>query len=155
MKFFKPLPLSSRVSSGLILLRLVAGLAFMHHGYTKIQNPFGWMGPNSDIPGVFQALAALSEFGGGLAWILGMLMPLACFGIACTMGVALWTHAMVRHDPFVAKGGGPAYELASVYFCVAILFLLAGPGRFALDTLLFKSKDPGVEIANRETGKES
>src|SRR5882762_5705953 len=115
IKLFKPLPLSARASAGVLILRLVVGLAFMHHGYGKIQNPFAWMGPKATIPGVFQALAALSEFGGGLAWILGLLTPLASFGIACTMGVALWTHAVVRHDPFVAQGGGPAYELASVY----------------------------------------
>jgi putative oxidoreductase len=122
----------------------------MYHGYGKIQNPFAWMGPKSNFPGIFQALAAVSEFGGGLAWILGLLMPLASFGIGCTMAVALWTHSMVRHDPFVAKGGGPSYELASVYFCAALLFLLAGPGRFALDHILFRKKEPEVDLGERE-----
>ncbi len=110
----------------------------MFHGYGKIQNPFGWMGPDAKIPGIFQGLAAISEFGGGLAWVLGLVTPLACLGIACTMAVATWTHAMVLHDPFVAKGPGErAYEPALVYFSVALLLLLAGPGRFSLDRLLF------------------
>ncbi|MBI4412030.1 MAG: DoxX family protein [Deltaproteobacteria bacterium] len=131
---FKPYPLSCGPSTGLLLLRLVAGLAFMHHGFGKIQNPFGWMGPDAAIPGIFQALAAVSEFGGGLAWILGLLTPLASFGIACTMAVAVWTHAIIRGDPFV---GQSAYELAAVYFCIAVLLLCGGPGRFSLDRILF------------------
>lgn len=137
---FNPLRLSPRVSAGLLGLRLVAGLAFMHHGYGKIQDPFAWMGPNSGIPGVFQALAAVSEFGGGLAWILGLLTPLASFGLACTMTVAVWIHMTVLHNPFVSQEAG-SYELASIYLCVAVLLLLAGPGRFSLDSVVFGGKD--------------
>src|ERR1044071_3379761 len=62
---------------GLLLIRLVVGSAFMLHGWGKIQHPFSWMGPESPVPGFFQLLAAISEFGGGLAWILGLLTPLA------------------------------------------------------------------------------
>jgi putative oxidoreductase len=134
---FKSLRLSAGVSVGLLILRLVAGLAFMYHGYGKIQNPFGWMGPNAGVPGVFQALAAVSEFGGGLAWILGLLTPLASFGLACTMTVAVWTHANVLHDPFVSLQGGRSYELAGAYLCVSVLLLLAGPGRFSVDRVVF------------------
>jgi putative oxidoreductase len=153
MKLFTPPILSTRVSTGLLLLRLIVGLAFMYHGYGKIQNPFGWMGPKSNYPGIFQALAALSEFGGGLAWMLGILTPLASSGIACTMAVAFWMHAAIRHDPFVSKGGGASYELATVYFCVAILLLLAGPGRFSLDRLLFGQK-AATEEAKPDKPKE-
>jgi putative oxidoreductase len=136
----KPLRQSTRVSAGLLLLRLVAGAAFLYHGYGKIQNPFGWMGPDAGFPGVFQALAAVSEFGGGLAWMLGLLTPLASCGLACTMTVAVWMHAAVLRDPFVALQGGRSYELASVYLCVAVLILLAGPGRFSVDRVAFGEK---------------
>ena len=104
----------------------------------KIQNPFGWMGPDAGIPGVFQALAAVSEFGGGLAWILGALTPLASFGLLCTMAVAVHFHAVIKGDPFVGFEG--SYEPALVYFCIALLFLLVGPGRFSVDALLFGKK---------------
>lgn len=140
-KIFRPLDLSGRISTGLLILRLVAGLAFMFHGWGKIQNPTGWMGPNATIPGFLQALAAVAEFGGGLAWMLGLLTPLASLGLACTMVVATWLHAFMLKDPFVAKGpGSGSYELASVYFCIAVLLLLAGPGRFSLDRALFGEK---------------
>ena len=121
----------------LLLLRVVAGVAFMLHGWGKIQNPFGWMGPDAFAPGVFQALAAVSEFGGGLALVLGLLTPLASLGIASTMAVAFYVHAVVRADPFVAKGGGSSYELAVLYFCIAVLLIALGPGRLSLDRALF------------------
>jgi putative oxidoreductase len=141
IELFKPQRLSGRVSAGLLVLRLVAGMAFMFHGYGKIQNPLGWMGPEAGIPGVFQALAAVSEFGGGLAWMLGLLTPLFSFGLACTMTVAVRLHAIVLHDPFVRQGPGDSYELALVYLSVAVLLLLAGPGRFAVDRVIFGEKN--------------
>ena len=128
---------STFVDVTFLLIRIVAGLAFIMHGWGKIQNPFGWMGPEGFAPGIFQALAAVSEFGGGLAWILGVLTPLASFGIACTMAVAFWFHAVMRGDPFVSMSGGPAFELAALYFSIALLLFAAGPGRFSLDRKLF------------------
>ncbi len=137
---FKPLRLSPRVSVGLLILRVVAGLALIFHGYGKITKPFTWMPPESGVPGILQGLAALSEFGGGLAWVLGLLTPLASVGIACTMAVAVWMHAGMLGDPFVRSGPGSSYELASIYLCIAVLLLLSGPGRFSLDRAVFGKK---------------
>lgn len=124
----------------LLLLRVVAGAAFVQHGWPKIQKPFSWMGPDAFAPGVFQALAALAEFGGGIAWVLGLLMPLASVGIASTMAVAFWLHAVMKGDPFVSAGGGASYELAAVYFCISMLLLVMGPGRLSLDRKLFGAR---------------
>ncbi|MFY2562912.1 DoxX family membrane protein [Corallococcus terminator] len=55
---FPPPPPSTRASLGLLLLRLVVGVAFMEHGWSKIQDPFNWMGARTSTPGTFQALAA-------------------------------------------------------------------------------------------------
>jgi putative oxidoreductase len=137
-RFFAVPDHSTFASTALLLLRLVAGVAFMMHGWGKIQNPFGWM-PGDSTPGIFQALAALSEFGGGLAWILGLLTPLASLGLLCTMTVAAWFHAVQRGDPFVGQGG-PSWELAGIYFCIALVFIATGPGRFALDRFIFGSR---------------
>jgi putative oxidoreductase len=127
------------VDFSLLLIRFVAGLAFMLHGWGKIQNPFGWMGPDAFAPGIFQALAAVSEFGGGLAWIIGLLTPLASLGIACTMAAAFYMHAIMNGDPFVSTGG-PSFELAALYFCVAIFLMAGGPGRLSLDRSLFGAR---------------
>ena len=128
---------STFADMALLLTRVVAGLAFTMHGWGKIQNPFGWMGPEALVPGVFQALATISEFGGGLAWILGLLTPVASLGIAFTMAVAFSFHAFMRGDPFVSMTGGPSSELAAVYFCITLLLIAMGPGRFSLDRKLF------------------
>jgi putative oxidoreductase len=140
-KLLQPAPLPAAASAGLLVLRVVAGLAFVLHGWVKIQHPFSWMGPNSDYPGFLLGLAALSEFGGGIAWILGLLTPLACFGIACTMLVALRLHVFVIGDPFVGSSAHPgSFELPAVYLALAVLLALAGPGRFSVDRCLFGQK---------------
>lgn len=136
IRLFQPRPQPIATSVGLLLMRLIAGFGFILHGWGKIKNPFGWMGEESAIPGVFQALAALSEFGGGITWMIGLVTPLASFGLFCTMVVATLMHAVVNGDPFV-NPGGPSYELALLYWGIAVVFLTAGPGRFSLDAKLF------------------
>jgi putative oxidoreductase len=121
-------------SVGLLLLRLVMGAAFLMHGWPKIQQPFGWMG--QALPGVLQLLAAVAEFGGGVALILGLLTRLGALGIAVTMAVALGMVHLPHGDPFVAAGK-PSFEPAAFYLGAALLFLLAGPGRLSLDAWLF------------------
>ena len=118
----------------ILIVRLVVGLAMMMHGWMKIQNPFSWMGPDAPVPGIFQGLAALSEFGGGLAWILGLLTPLASLGMFFTMAVAALTH-MGRGDAFV--GTPPTYELALVYCVLSLFIMLNGPGKFSADYKIF------------------
>ncbi|MGA2257540.1 MAG: DoxX family protein [Thermoguttaceae bacterium] len=136
-------------SVGLLVLRLVMGAAFMHHGWSKIQNPMGWMGPEASMPAILQALAAISEFGGGLALIAGLLTRLGSLGITSVMVVALATVHLKLGHPFVAaKPGGPSYELPAVYLACAVMFLLLGPGRFSLDALLF-----GKLLGPQETGQ--
>lgn len=146
MKRFFSVPAQSKFGDvALLFVRLVAGTAFMFHGFSKIQNPFGWMGPDSFAPAPLAALAALSEFGGGLAWVLGLLTPLASLGIACTMSVAFWLHAIKMGDPFVPSGPGQgAYELALVFLSIAVLLIALGPGRISLDRLIFGPRNPTV-----------
>jgi putative oxidoreductase len=123
-------------STGLLLLRLVMGVAFVLHGWPKIQNPWAWMGAEATMPGMLQALAAVAEFGGGMALVVGLLTRLASLGIAAVMVVAVGMVHVPKGDPFVGQGG-PSWELAAVYLASAILFLIMGPGRFSLDALLF------------------
>ena len=138
----------TRTSTGLLLLRLVAGLGFIFHGWGKIQAPFSWMGPDAPVPGFLQFLAAISEFGGGILWILGLLTPLASLGIAFTMLGALFMVHIPNGDPFVGQG---SFELPLVYLMVAALFLLAGPGRFSLDAQLFGAKRTSAPDAAEPT----
>lgn len=123
---------------GLLAVRLVAGVAMMFHGWPKIQQATGWMGPDAPVPGPLQALAAVAEFGGGLCWVLGLLTPVASALILGTMAAALGMVHIAQGHPFVAtQPGGPSFEPALGYLAIAVLLLLAGPGRLSLDWLLF------------------
>ena len=126
-------------SFGLLLLRVVMGAAFMFHGWPKIQDPMHWMGEHgAGMPGYLQAAAAVSEFGGGLALVLGLLTPLAALGIACTMATAVgMVHVKMGHAFVASAPGQPSYELAAVYLAAAIMFGLVGPGKLSLDACLF------------------
>lgn len=126
-------------SVGLTALRLLVGVAFVLHGWPKIQSPLGWMGPEASVPAILQALAAVAEFGGGLALIVGLLTRFASLGIMSNMIVAIAMVHLPQGHPFVGKPGGPSYELAAVYLACAVLLLLLGPGRFSLDAILFRS----------------
>ena len=132
---FKVKSHSSCQASALLLVRVVMGVAFLMHGFGKIQAPFNWMGPESPVPGFLQFLAALSEFGGGISLILGLLVPLFSLGLAFTMAVAVYMHAIVKGDGFV---GG--YELAAVYLSLSLLFMAVGPGQYSADHKIFGEK---------------
>ena len=128
---------------GLLFLRVFVGLALAYHGWPKMHHPFTWMGASAPVPGVLQALAAISEFGGGLALVFGLVTPLACLGIMSTMFVATMS-TMKSGKPLISAAGGPSAELSAVYFVAALLLLLAGPGSISLDALLFgKNKKRG------------
>ncbi|HEX5656131.1 MAG TPA: DoxX family protein [Polyangiales bacterium] len=123
-----------RGSIAVLLLRLITGVAFVVHGWPKIQNPLHWMDAFPGHPPSFvQVLPAIAEFGGGLGLILGLLTPLCCAGIICTMLVATYTHVAQGH-PFVGQTG--SYELALVYLTIAMSLILTGPGRYSLDNRL-------------------
>lgn len=121
----------------LLILRLFVGYAFIRHGWGKIQHPSSWMGPQSNIPGILQILAAVSEFGGGIALMLGFLTRLGAFGLTCTMLVAVYVHLIVMGDPPVNLTGASSAEPAIIYLLVGLLFLVSGPGRFSLDGRTF------------------
>lgn len=137
-KFFQTSVHSSCTSTGLLFVRLVMGAAMILHGWGKIQSPFSWM-PDSPVPGFFQFLAAFSEFGGGIALILGLLTRLASLGIGFTMLVAFYFHAVILGDPFVSKGGG-SYELSLVFLSISVLLIMSGPGKYSLDKVIFGEK---------------
>lgn len=139
MRRFFPTFISGWGAATLLVVRVVMGVAFILHGWPKIQNPMGWMNAmgGEGVPSFLQALAALAEFGGGIALLLGLLTPLAALGIVCQMlGALFMVHFPMGH-PFVSATGGPSYELPLVYLALAILLLVMGPGRWSFDALLF------------------
>jgi putative oxidoreductase len=130
-------------SVGLLVLRLAAGSAFIFHGWGKIQHMTTWMDKFPHPPAPYlQAAAAIAEFGGGIAWIVGFLTPLFSLMIACTMATAFALVHYPAGDVFVAANVRgqeylPSYEPALMYFAIAVCLLLVGPGQISLDHYLF------------------
>src|SRR4051794_929464 len=125
---------------GLLLIRLAVGLTLAAHGAQKL---FGWFG-GSGLAGTgaffgknFKAgvamafLAGLSELGGVL-FALGLLTPLAAFGIVVTMATAIrvvhWRNGFFNH------GGG--FEFNLLLLLVPVGIVMTGPGRLSLDRAL-------------------
>ncbi len=134
-----PLRLGVRPDIALLALRLVFGAAFVVHGLPKILNPTGWLGHM--VPGTpawLAVVAAIAEFAGGIALVLGLLTPLFSFLIGCNMVVAIFIVKIPNGAKFVAMGPGPSFELELMYLAVALALLLVGPGSFSADALVFK-----------------
>jgi putative oxidoreductase len=137
IRWLQPVYGQTGLSIGLLFLRLIMGAAFVLHGMDKIAAPFTWM-QGAPVPAFLQAAAAVSEYFGGMALIIGLLTRPAAFGLFCTMTVAAVMAHIMRGDPFVSATGGASYEMAAIYWACALLLMLSGAGRFSLDAVLFK-----------------
>ena len=124
---------SRRVDVGLLVLRLVAGLALaLAHGINKLPptDPFvaGVAEMGFPAPVLFAYAAGLAEFVGGLLLALGLFTRPAAAFIVFTMAVA--TFIKQAGDPFTER------EAAVLHGTIALFYLLAGPGRLSLDAVL-------------------
>jgi putative oxidoreductase len=124
---------SKTADLGLLLLRVFAGFSLAFgHGIGKIPPSTRFIETVSRLgfpePEVFAWGAALSELAGGTCLAIGLLTRPAALAIAFTAGTA----GFARHadDPF------PTKEKALLYLAVAVCFLLAGAGRYAVDALI-------------------
>jgi putative oxidoreductase len=122
---------------GLLVLRLVFGAGMIMHSLPKIQDPMHWMDkmPNA-APHVLQAIAALFEFGGGIAVMLGLITPIIAFIGLIHFATAYW----MGHRGMPWIGHGPSAEVPSLYFTAMLALLLAGPGKISIDAVLFGRK---------------
>ncbi len=131
---------------GLLFLRMWMGYAMAMHGMGKMSTPFGWMGPDGPPP-ILQALAAASEFFGGIALFFGLLTPLAALAVMSVMFVAtlsMFTNP-VTPTTFIGMGpkaAGDNAESATTYFVFALVLFLTGPGLLSIDAFLFGRKRP-------------
>lgn len=139
------LEFKNRVDAGLLALRLGVGLMFVIvHGWPKLSGgPTNWRAVGgaftrlagiSVVPEFWGFLAMLSEFGGGLCLIAGVLFRPACAMIFFTMTVAVLS---------IIRGGyglGSASQPVELAIAVAAL-CLTGPGRFTVRQLFPKTKN--------------
>src|ERR1700761_2208424 len=134
-------------------LRLIVGYGFMEHGFAKLARGF------DAFPTILQALGVpaphllgwltiLVEILGGLAVLLGALVPLASLPMAAVLLVAMVT----VHLPYgfssiklISVNGGhaqlgpPGYETNLLYLACLATLVLGGSGPLAIDNY-FKRK---------------
>jgi putative oxidoreductase len=129
------------MNTGLLLLRLVAGLLVAGHGVQKVSFHLGGRGLEGGTRefrgdgfrgGVLTALVAgVSQIGAGLLLALGLLTPLASAAAMGVMMVALtvkWPHGLwVQNDGF---------EYPFVLIVIAAVLSSTGPGGWSIDAAL-------------------
>lgn len=122
------------LDAGLLVTRAAVGGTFAYHGTQKLFGAFGGMGMekfagflaslNVPVPGVSAWLAAATEFGGGLALVVGLGARLVGVPLAFTMAVAFFG---------AHKGSWSEGELAGVLGLVTLGLTLTGPGGASID----------------------
>jgi putative oxidoreductase len=133
-----------------IPLRLIVGYGFMQHGFAKLSK-----GPEAfaailhamsvPAPHLMAWLTILTEVFGGLAVLLGALVPLVSLPMSAVLLVAMFT----VHLPYgfssikilsVTSGhaqfGPPGYEVDLLYLACLAVLVLGGSGPMAIDSYL-------------------
>ncbi len=134
--------LTTRTGWGTLALRIPVGIIFAAHGAQKLFGWFGgyglegtgqWMASIGLAPGYLMALlAGATEFFGGLALIVGLLVRPASAALAFAMVVAIFS-AHIDKGLFVANNG---YEFALALLAVTVSLVFTGAGRASLDRTL-------------------
>jgi putative oxidoreductase len=124
---------------GVLLLRLVLGVAMVVHGYPKVIPAGGFHGGNTTaaldhyvhfiatlgLPPWLAYVSAFTEFAGGILLIVGLLTRFVSFLAATNMLFAI--AAVTIHHGYSAS----EYPLS--LFAIALMLLFAGPGKAAFD----------------------
>ena len=118
-----------------LLIRLVAGLSLIPHGFPKLLNPAGAAGfftQSGYRPGMLWAVVVgCTEVFGGLFLALGLFTRLACIPILIFLITAITYH---QQFGFVWNNRGFEYPL---FWAIVVLHFLAnGGGPYSLDAHL-------------------
>jgi len=130
------------------VVRVALGVVFIAHGGQKV---FGWFGGPGlkatiqtfqqymKVPPAATVMAALIEFLGGLAMLVGVLARPAAAGIIIVMLVAI-VKVHGRHGFFMnfsnTPGKGHGVEFNFVLIAMALSILIGGAGALSIDCLL-------------------
>lgn len=136
----------------------------MEHGYAKlVKGPEAFASllhlMNVPMPHLMAWLTLLTELLGGLAVLLGILIPLASVPMAAVLLVAIFSvHLqygfssikLMAITPTGAKFGPPGYECDLLYLACLVALVLGGSGPFALDGLL-PGKQRNTDSSNQRS----
>ncbi|UZM16457.1 DoxX family protein [Pseudomonas kielensis] len=131
--------LFTRAGYGLTVLRIVVGVIFAAHGAQKLFGMFGGYGLAGTAqymeslglaPGQLMAiLAGGTEFFGGLALIIGLLVRPAALGLTFLSLVAIFS-VHISNGLFMSNNG---YEFALALLGGSIAVLFEGAGKLSVD----------------------
>ena len=136
--------LNSLQSPFLLIIRVYWGWQLSQNGWGKLHNLphvtefFQSLG--LPAPGFTATFVSSFEFIGGILLALGLLSRIAALGIFIDMTTAFITadrdaFMSFFSDPNKFVGGDPF-----IFWFIALIILFFGPGKFALDTLIARSR---------------
>ena len=124
------------MSYGILLLRLVVGIAFVGHGTQKLFGWFGGYGPQGTggffaskgyrAPVLMAVAAGVAEAGGGTLLALGFATPVAAALLAIVMINAIGSVTFKKAFMFGS-------ELELIYLTIAVSLAAIGPDRLSID----------------------
>ena len=117
-----------------LLLRVVVGASLVMHGYPKLKNPqatLKWTGGLS-VPAAATVAVIVLEFFGGIALILGFLVPIVAFFIALEMIGNIALKKTKIKAPYLIGENAAAYETDALYILLAVTMIVLGAGVFSL-----------------------
>ena len=121
----------------LVPVRLIVGVVAVIHGWPKVRDLGAFIDQlrvmGIPLPQIFGTAAALSEFLGGLALILGLFTRQAAFFFACVMAVAAFRVHWA--NGFFAKEGG--YEYPLVLLVASLSLILGGSGPLSIQSSIY------------------
>ena len=131
--------------TGLGLIRILVGALMTYHGWevfnqAKMGEYAKWLSEiHFPTPTLLAYLGKGSEFAGGLMLTLGFLTRLAIIPIIATMAVVCFGMSkgkfwMEDQHPFL-------------FIILCLVFFFCGPGRFSVDKILFKKKEPHLVVS--------
>lgn len=130
---------SHAIDTGLLLLRIVAGLTMFLHGWQKVfaggklAGTGRWFDSIGMRPGRVQArAAAATEIAAGLAFAFGLFTAISGAAFVALMLVA--GYVVHRHRGFFIVNSGWEYNL--VLAAIGVAVAITGPGRYSLDAVL-------------------
>lgn len=131
---------ASLQSPFLLAVRLYWGWQLLQNGWGKLHNLphvtefFASLG--LPAPGFTAAFVSTFEFVGGILLAVGLLSRIAALGIFIDMTTAYWTADRESFLAFFSDPGKFTNADPFIFWFVALLILIIGPGKLSLDTLL-------------------
>jgi putative oxidoreductase len=126
---------------GLAILRIILGIVFVPHGWSKLRGGVdtvasGFISLGTPAP-VFTAwVVTLVELVGGLFLIVGFLTQIVGLLLFIDMLGAIYFAFLKPNRPFIDERGAIAWEKELIFGVAALCLVLTGPGVWALDNLL-------------------